>query len=111
HISLAANAPNPELARVALRLILREEFQTKIAGAGWSPGNSSYGDAVTGPFGEISRDIVENSKLTPNSPQWGVASGNNLVRDFFTELAQGGDVETTAQTYNATLQETLSAEE
>ena len=40
-----------------------------------------------------------------------MASGNNLVRDFFTELAQGGDVETTAQTYNATLQETLSAEE
>ena len=111
NISLAANAQNPELAREALKLIFSEEFQTKIAEAGWSPGNSSYGDAVTGPFGEISRDIVENSKLTPNTPQWGVASGNNLVRDFFTELAQGGDVETTAQTYNATLQETLSAEE
>src|SRR5699024_8189906 len=60
-ISLAANAQNPELGREALKIIFSEEFQTLIAEAGWSPGNSAYGDSVEGPFGEISTDIVTNS--------------------------------------------------
>jgi len=110
NISLAANAQNPELAREALKIIFAEEFQTKIAEAGWSPGNAAYGDAVTGPFGEISQDIVTNSKLTPNTPQWGVAMSNNLIRDLFTELAQGNDVTATAEKYNALLEETLAEE-
>src|SRR5699024_5654487 len=110
NISLAANAQNPELGREALKIIFSEEFQTLIAEAGWSPGNSAYGDSVEGPFGEISTDIVTNSKLTPNTPQWGVAMSNNVVRDLFTELAQGNDVDATAEKYNATLQEILSAD-
>src|SRR5699024_5458177 len=46
NISLAANAQNPELGREALKIIFSEEFQTLIAEAGWSPGNSAYGDSV-----------------------------------------------------------------
>lgn len=110
NISLASNALNPELAREALKIIFDETFQTFIAEAGWSPGNAAYGGAVAGPFGEISQEIVANSKLTPNTPQWGVASSNNLVRDLFTELAQGNAVDATAEKYNTALQETLSAD-
>jgi N,N'-diacetylchitobiose transport system substrate-binding protein len=110
NISLAQNAQNPELAREALKIIFGEEFQTLIAEAGWAPGSSAYADAVTGPFGEISEEIIANSKLTPNTPQWGVAMSNNLVRDLFTELAQGGDVDAIAEKYNASLQEILSAD-
>jgi uncharacterized protein (DUF433 family) len=32
------------------------------------------------------------------------------VRDLFTELAQGGDVDAIAEKYNASLQEILSAD-
>lgn len=110
NISLAANAQNPELGREALKIVFGEEFQNLIAEAGWSPGNSAFGGSVEGPFGEISQEIVTNSKLTPNTPQWGVAMSNNLVRDLFTELAQGNDVAATAEKYNTALQETLSAE-
>ena len=108
NISLAANAQNPELAKQALRVIFGEEFQKLLGEDGWVPGNTKYGDSITGPFGEISATIVENSKLSPNTPQWGVAAGNNLLRDFYTTIAQGKDVETSAADYGAQLEDTLN---
>lgn len=110
NISLSANSPQPELAREALKIIFAEEFQTLLTADGWVPGNSSYGDAVEGPFGEIAKDIVDNSKLTPNTPAWGVAESSGMVKDFYTELAQGNDVQATAEKYNAQLEEILSDE-
>src|SRR5699024_7656157 len=101
---------NPELGREALKIIFSEEFQTLIAEAGCSPGDSAYGDSVEGPFGEMSTAIVTHSKLTPHPPQWGVAMSNNVLRGLVTDLAQGNDVDATAEKYNATLQEILSAD-
>lgn len=108
NISLAANAQNPELAMEALRIIFSEDFQRLMGEDGWVPGNTTYGDSVSGPFGDISATIVENSKLTPNTPQWGVAAGDNLIRDFFTSIAQGQDVSATAADYGAQLAEILN---
>ena len=39
-ISLASNAQNPELAKKALEVIFSEKFQTMVAKAGWTPGNT-----------------------------------------------------------------------
>ncbi len=108
NISLAANAKNPELAKQALRVIFGEEFQKLMGEDGWVPGNTKYSDAITGAFGEISATIVENSKLSPNTPQWGVAAGNNLLRDFFTSIAQGKDVTETASSYGIQLEDILN---
>ena len=85
-----------------------EEFQKLMGEDGWVPGNTKYGDAISGPFGDISATIVENSKLTPNTPQWGVAAGNNLLRDFFTTIAQGKDVEASTTDYGAQLEDILN---
>ncbi len=109
HISLAAKAKNPELAREALRIIFGEEFQTLLGEAGWVSGNTAYGDTVAGAFGEIAADVVKNSKTTPNTPQWGVASGNNLIRDFWTAIAQGGDVASVAADYGSQVQDVLNS--
>ncbi len=108
NISLAANAQNPELAKQALRVIFSEEFQKLMGEDGWVPGNTKYSDSITGPFGEISATIVENSKLSPNTPQWGVAAGNNVLRDFFTTIAQGKDVASSASDYGIQLEDILN---
>lgn len=108
NISLAANAKNPELAKKALKIIFGEKFQKLLGEDGWVPGNTKYGDAITGPFGEISATIVKNSKLSPNTPQWGVAAGNNLLRDFYTTVAQGKEVKEAAAEYGAKLDEVLN---
>ena len=107
-ISLASNAQNPELAKKALELIFSEKFQTMVAKAGWTPGNTQYGSASEGAFADISTTVIENSKLTPNTPQWGVVAGDNVIRDFFTEIAQGKDVKTVAKAAGAKLDTTLN---
>ncbi|NMX04077.1 extracellular solute-binding protein [Mobiluncus mulieris] len=100
NIAIAQNSANPELAKAAIKVIFSEGFQRLIAKDGWVPGNTTYGDDVTGPFSEIASDVVKNSKLTPNNAQWGVEFGDNRVNDFFTRLAKGEDVEKTAQQFN-----------
>ena len=107
-ISLASNAQNPELAKKALEVIFSEKFQTMVAKAGWTPGNTQYGSASEGAFADISTTVIENSKLTPNTPQWGVVAGDNVIRDFFTEIAQGKDVKTVAKDAGAKLDATLN---
>lgn len=107
-ISLASNAQNPELAKKALEVIFSEKFQTMVAKAGWTPGNTQYGSASEGAFADISTTVIENSKLTPNTPQWGVVAGDNVIRDFFTEIAQGKDVKTVAKAAGAKLDTTLN---
>ncbi|OMG53406.1 sugar ABC transporter substrate-binding protein [Tessaracoccus sp. ZS01] len=109
NISMSQNSPNPELARAALGVIFSEGFQKLIAADGWVPGNTAFGDEVPGEFGKISAEVVENSRLTPNTPSWAVAAGDNLVRDYFTAIAQGGDVTAVSEEYNAKFEEALNS--
>ncbi|MDO5049952.1 MAG: extracellular solute-binding protein [Actinomycetaceae bacterium] len=108
NIAMAKNAPYPELAKSALEIIFSEGFQTKLAADGWVPGNTSYGDAVSGPFGDIAADIINNSKLTPNSPEWGVNYGATELNEFFTRIAKGEDVNQVASAFDAELDSTLN---
>lgn len=100
NIALAANAQNPDLAKKALKTIFSEGFQTKLAEEGWVPGNTEFGDSVSGPFGDIAGEIISNSKLTPNSPEWGVEFGGTQLNEFYTKIAKGGDVEKVAAQFD-----------
>ncbi|MCI2239413.1 extracellular solute-binding protein [Paenibacillus sp. TRM 82003] len=108
-IGISANNHNQELSEAALKLMYSEEFQSELAsGAGWIPGNTAYASALTGPTADISQDVIQNSELTPNSPQWGVVDGNNVPRDFWVRIARGEDVTTVAAETDATLEEQLN---
>ncbi|MDT0157798.1 extracellular solute-binding protein [Microbacterium sp. ARD32] len=108
NIGLAANAQQPELAKKALETIFSEGFQTRLAEEGWVPGNTAYSDAVSGPFGEIAGDIITNSKLTPNSPEWGVTFGGAQLTEFFTRIAKGEDVVAVAKAFDEQLDAALN---
>lgn len=108
NIAMATNSQNPELAKRALEVIFSEGFQKLIAKDGWVPGNTKLGSDVAGAFGEIAADVVAHSKLTPNTPQWGVAVGDNAVNDFYTHIAKGEDLQKTAQEFNNQLDTLLN---
>lgn len=108
NIAVAKNSPRPELATKALELIFSEEFQTRLAEEGWVPGNTAYSDAVAGPFGEIAGEIITNSKLTPNSPEWGVAFGSTQLNEFFTRIAKGEDVAAVAKSFDEQVDTSLN---
>ena len=108
-IGISANNHDEELSEAALKLIYSPDFQTKLAAeSGWIPGNTTYASALTGPTAAISQDVVQNSELTPNSPQWGVVDGNNVPRDFWVRIARGEDVAKVAEETDATLEEQLN---
>ncbi|MCT1394825.1 extracellular solute-binding protein [Microbacterium sp. p3-SID338] len=108
NIAMATNSPQPELATKALELIFSEDFQTRLAEEGWVPGNTAYSDAVAGPFGEIAGEIITNSKLTPNSPEWGVAFGSTQLNEFFTRIAKGEDVAAVAASFDEQVDTSLN---
>lgn len=110
-VSMAAKAHNLELAAKALELIYSKDFQESVAKAGWTPGNSTYASAQTGAFAKIAPTIVANSKLTPNTPQWGTSAGDSDLRDFFMAIAQGSDVRGTAGDFAQKLTEALNTEQ
>lgn len=108
NVALAANSNHKELAKKALKVIFSEGFQKAIAEDGWVPGNTSYGKDVKGPFGKLASTIIENSKLTPNSPEWGVNFDGKVMNEFFTRIAKGEDVDAVAKEFNDKLNETLN---
>jgi len=108
NIALAQNSPNPELAQKALEVIFSETFQAQLAKEGWVPGNTSFADDVSGPFGEIAGDVIANSKLTPNSPEWGVAFGSTQLNEFFTRIAKGEDVAEVAKSFDGQIDAVLN---
>ncbi|MDO5066594.1 MAG: extracellular solute-binding protein [Propionibacteriaceae bacterium] len=108
-IAIPKNAQHPDLAKEALKVIFAPEFQKMIAADGWVPGNTTYGNEIPGAFGEISAVVAEHSKLTPNTPQWGVAEGQNLIVNFWTELAQSDDVEAVATKYGKQVEDALNS--
>ncbi|MDO5721983.1 MAG: extracellular solute-binding protein [Actinomycetaceae bacterium] len=110
NIALAAKAPNPELAKKALKTVFGEGFQKKMAEVdGWVPGNTTYGEGASGPFGDIASKIVSNSKLTPNSPEWGVNFGGGELSEFYGKIAKGEDIKKLADELNALIEEKLNA--
>ncbi|WP_104088067.1 extracellular solute-binding protein [Cryobacterium sp. N19] len=110
NISISAASKNQALSQSALEIIMGKDFQSLLASdGGWVPGNLNYADALTGPFAEAAREAVTTSKLTPNTPAWGVATGNNVIQNFYTRIAQGDDPAAVAKEVDAALEETLNA--
>lgn len=109
NIAVAAKAPNPEGAKNAIKVVFSEKFQKMIAEKeGWIPGNTTYGVGAEGPFGKLAAEIVANSKLTPNSPEWGVNFDGGTLSEFFGKVAKGGDVKKLADELNADLESKLN---
>lgn len=108
NISLAAHAPHPGLAKKALKIIYSKTFQEMIAKDGWVPGNTSYGKDVKSPFGQYAAKIIEHSKVTPNSPEWGVEFGDTRLSEFYTDVAKGQDVHKLATAFDKELDQKLN---
>ena len=108
-IGISANNHNLELSKALLKLIYADDFMTDMAKiGGWIPGRTSFTSALEGPTGSIAQEIIENSVLTPNSPQWGVLDGNNVPRDFWVRIAKGEDVKTVAADLDKTIADALN---
>ncbi|WOF24007.1 extracellular solute-binding protein [Microbacterium betulae] len=109
NMAISAASPNQGLAQEAMSLIYSEEFQSMLASdGGWVPGNLDYAGALEGVTAEFATTAVEASKLTPNTPAWGVADSAQVPASIFTRIANGEDVQTVGADVDAQLEDMLN---
>ncbi|WP_029150463.1 extracellular solute-binding protein [Microbacterium indicum] len=109
NMAISAASQHQELAQNAMKLIYSEDFQSLLASSGgWVPGNLDYADQLTGETAQFAVEAVEASKLTPNTPEWGVADSAQVPASIFTRLANGEDVQTVAEEVDAQLEGMLN---
>ena len=109
NIAVSANSAHPELAKSALAILLSEEYQTIMGGAGLVPALVSLGDTIgTDATAQAISAAASNAKLTPASPAWAEVEAAGVLQDFFVQIAQGGDVAELAAAVDARIAEILN---
>ncbi|WP_300595124.1 extracellular solute-binding protein [Microbacterium sp.] len=111
NVGISAKSQNPELAKSALEIMLSDEYQTILAGAGLVPAKVSLGDKVAAATPELAAVIAEaaaNAKLTPASPNWADVEAQGIMQDLFVNIANGGDIATLATDADAKITDILN---
>lgn len=109
NIAIPANAPNPELARSALEIILSDDYQEILAANGLVPAKVSQAEFMADDaFSQASAAAAAAAQLTPASPLWADVEASGVLEDSFVKLAQGEDVATVAAELDAEIEGTLN---
>ncbi|HEY9498416.1 MAG TPA: extracellular solute-binding protein [Terrimesophilobacter sp.] len=102
NIGISAKSKNPGLAKTLLKIIFSADFQEQLGKNGLGPANTKYFSSLgTDEFAQALIESASNSKLTPAAPGWATVEGKQILEEFFSKIAQGGDVASLAQEYDA----------
>lgn len=92
-LAVAAKSANQDLAKAAIALMLSDDYQTIMAGAGLTPARESLATLLgDDEYAEATVAAASNAKLTPAAPGWANVEGSRVLEDLFSAIAQGGDV-------------------
>ena len=111
NIGIAAKTKSPALSKKALEIIMSDEYQSILAGAGLVPAKTSLGDKVAAATPELAKVIAEaaaNAKLTPASPNWADVEAQGIMQDLFVNIANGGDVKSLAEAADKQIEDILN---
>jgi N,N'-diacetylchitobiose transport system substrate-binding protein len=93
NIAISAKSKNKDLAYEALKVLLSDGFQTKMAEAGLIPAKTSLVSAMGDTdVAKATAAAATNTKLTPAAPGWANVEADRIMEDLFVNIAQGGDV-------------------
>lgn len=98
NIAISAKSQNKELAYEALKVLLSDGYQTKMAEAGLIPAKTSLVSAMGDTdVAKATAAAASNTKLTPAAPGWANVEADRIMEDLFVNIAKGGDVASLAQ--------------
>jgi N,N'-diacetylchitobiose transport system substrate-binding protein len=101
NIGISAKSKNPELAKSLLRIIYSPEYQKMLGENGLGPANTDYMSSLgSDEFATALIESAQNSKLTPAAPGWAAVEGKLILEEFFSKIAEGGDVAALAAEYD-----------
>jgi len=102
NIGISANSKEPGLSKTLLKIIFSPEYQKMLGKAGLGPANQKYVSSLgDDEFAKALIESASNSKLTPAAPGWATVEGKQILEEFFSKIAQGGDVASLAKEYDA----------
>lgn len=104
NIGISAKSKNQAGSRELLKIIFSSEYQQMLGKNGLGPANSDYVSSLgTDQFAKALIASASNSKLTPAAPGWASVEASGKLEEFFSKVAQGGDVTALATQYDAVL--------
>lgn len=110
NIGISAASKNQAGSRELLRIIFSHEYQQMLGKNGLGPANSDDVSSLgTDEFAQALIASAANSKLTPAAPGWASIEASGKLEEFFSKIAEGGDVTALAKEYDATLTPMLNA--
>lgn len=93
NIAVSAKSKHKDLAYDALKILLSDGYQTKMAAAGLIPAKSSLFSALgTDDVAQAIGKAASNTRLTPAAPGWANVESDKILEDLFVNIARGGDV-------------------
>lgn len=109
NLAISANSQNKEMANAVLDLIMSDDYQRLLAENGLGPANPEFTDLMgDDEFALAAVAAAENSQLTPASPNWAAIETDNVMEEFFGQIAGGADVTQAAAEADARLDDLLN---
>ncbi|MCA0296778.1 MAG: extracellular solute-binding protein [Actinobacteria bacterium] len=110
NIGISAASKNQAGARELMKIIFSSEYQQMLGKNGLGPANSDYVSSLgDDQFAKALIESASNSKLTPAAPGWAGVEASGKLEEFFSKVADGGDVTALAAEYDALLTPMLNA--
>ncbi|MDR2619911.1 MAG: extracellular solute-binding protein [Propionibacteriaceae bacterium] len=104
NIGISATSKKVEGAKELLRIIFSADYQQILGQNGLGPANSDYVSALgDDQFAKALIESASNSKLTPAAVGWAGLENSQKLEEFFSKIADGGDVTALAAEYDAIL--------
>jgi N,N'-diacetylchitobiose transport system substrate-binding protein len=109
-IAISAKSKNQDLAQDVVGLMLSDDYQKIMAGAGLTPAKTSLASELgSDEFAQATIAAASNAKLTPAAPGWATVEGSRVLEDLFVDIAKGGNVEELAKAADEKITDQLSA--
>ncbi len=110
NIGISAASKNQAGARELMKIIFSSEYQQMLGKNGLGPANADYVSSMgSDEFAKALIDSASNSKLTPAAPGWAGVEASGKLEEFFSKVADGGDITALAAEYDALLTPMLNA--
>lgn len=110
NIGISAASKNQAGARELMKIIFSSEYQQMLGKNGLGPANADDVSSMgSDEFAKALIDSASNSKLTPAAPGWAGVEASGKLEEFFSKVADGGDITALAAEYDALLTPMLNA--
>lgn len=109
NIAISAKSKHKDLALSAVKILLSDGYQTKMAEAGLIPAKKSLVTKMgTDEVATATALAVANTKSTPAAPGWANVEADKIMEDLFVNIARGGDVAALATAADAKITAALN---